>query len=224
MKPITTIRTPFHQKFGIPRQPLLVPEAWGVMEFPKDNFHVDAFRGIEKFSHLWLIFQFHSFKEEKVSSLVQPPRFDGNLKLGIFATRSPFRPNHLGLSVVEFERLEIKSSTLELSVRGVDLLDGTPIFDIKPYVPYCDAVPEARAELFEDKPKIHPVIWEVEAPPEKSMIEKVIGMDPRPGHYKFLDRDHAIHISDYNVKFRLKDEVFVIFEVEKVSPSFIKSE
>jgi tRNA-Thr(GGU) m(6)t(6)A37 methyltransferase TsaA len=216
MKPIATIQTPFHQKFGIPRQPLLVREAWGRMVFQKDNFHVDAFRGIEQFSHLWLIFQFHSFKEEKVSSLVQPPRFDGNLKLGIFATRSPFRPNHLGLSVVEFDRLEIKNSSIELWVRGVDLLNGTPIFDIKPYIPYCDAIPDARAELFADKPKMHEVVWEVEAPPEKAMIEKVIAMDPRPGHYKFLDRDHAIHIADYNVKFRLVKETFVIYEVERV--------
>ncbi|MEK6555093.1 MAG: tRNA (N6-threonylcarbamoyladenosine(37)-N6)-methyltransferase TrmO [Bdellovibrionota bacterium] len=215
MKTLTNIETPFHQKFGIPRQPLLVREAWGKMVFPKENFYVEAFRGIEKFSHLWLIFQFHSFKEEKVSSLVSPPRFDGQKKLGVFATRSPFRPNHMGLSVVEFDRLEVKQNSIELWVRGVDLLNGTPIYDIKPYIPYCDSIPDARAEMFEEKPKMHEVIWEVEAPPEKAMIEKVIAMDPRPGHYKFLDREHAILIADWNVKFRLVKETFVIHGVEK---------
>lgn len=185
------------------------------MQFPRDAFFSEAFRGIEGFSHLWLIFGFHSFKEEKVSALVQPPRFDGEKKFGVFATRSPFRPNHLGLSVVKFLSLDIRERCIELRVGGVDLLSGTPIYDIKPYIPYCDSVPDAQADYFDEAPKIQTVRWGVQPPAEKKdLIEKVIGLDPRPGHYKFLDREHAVLVADWNVKFRYENGEFIILGLE----------
>ena len=218
MQPITYIKTPYRQKFGVPRQPLLVPEAWGVMSFDRNEFFSEAFRGLENFSHLWLIFQFHQFKQEKVSSLVQPPRFDGEKKMGVFATRSPFRPNHLGLSVVKLKEVRKTHNQIEIHVAGVDLLNETPILDIKPYIPYCDAHVDAKATFFEEPPKMHPVIWSVEVDllvEERLMIEKTIAMDPRPGHYKFLNRDHAVLISDWNVRFRFENGLFTIYALEK---------
>ena len=144
---LSFINTPFKQKFAIPRQPLLVKSARGSMRFPKNDFFVEAFRGIESYSHLWLIFQFHGVEAENIKALVRPPRFEGEKK-GVFATRSPHRPNRIGMSVVKFEKLEITHHEVILTVSGVDLLDGTPILDIKPYLPYADAVMEAKAQDF----------------------------------------------------------------------------
>jgi len=137
MKPIAQIKTPFPEKFGVPRQSLLVSKAWGLMVFPKTDFYSEAFRGIEESSHLWLISEFHLIPNDDFNGLVRPPRFENKKKMGVYGTRSPHRPNRLGLSLVEFDRLEILSDKINLWVRGVDLVDGTPVFDIKPYVPLC---------------------------------------------------------------------------------------
>ena len=211
MTPICTIKTPFPEKFGIPRQPLLIPEALGLMEFPKNDFYVEAFRGIESFSHLWLIFSFHEAISEGAKALVRPPRFQGSDKWGVFATRSPHRPNHLGLSVVEFKSLEISSDKVRLTVAGVDLVDGTPIYDIKPYLPYCDSYPEARSGAFHHKPKFYPVKWMVEKPEEWQLIEKVIALDPRPSFDQMAS--FGVAVAGYNVRFRFVDEEFIIEEI-----------
>ena len=144
VEPLCFIRTPFVEKFGVPRQSLLVADAIGEMVFPKNDFYAEAFRGIETFSHLWLIFDFHQVDEKSVQALVRPPRFEGKLKLGVFATRSPHRPNRMGLSVVKFLKIEERKDFVHLFVSGVDLVDGTPILDIKPYIPHYDSVPDAR--------------------------------------------------------------------------------
>src|SRR5690606_12987675 len=139
MNILSFINTPFKEKFGIPRQPLLVKSAIGTMRFPKNDFFMEAFRGIEAYSHLWLLFQFHEVDEKNIKALVRPPRFEGE-KRGVFATRSPHRPNRIGMSVVEFASLQLKEREVGLTVRGVDLLDGPPILDIKNYVPYAHLV------------------------------------------------------------------------------------
>src|SRR5690606_25701974 len=127
---------------------------------------------LELTSHLWLIFEFHQVEESSVKALVRPPRFKGKKKLGVFATRSPHRPNRLGLSVVKFEKLEITGDEIILSVSGVDLVDGTPILDIKPYVPYIDCVANATNENFNSPPRPLNVKWECEKPSESVLIEK----------------------------------------------------
>jgi tRNA (adenine37-N6)-methyltransferase len=209
MNPICLIETPFHEKFGVPRQPLLVEEAWGRMVFPKNDFYSEAFRGVEDCSHLWLIFEFHLV--EGVSALVRPPRYEGKRKLGVFATRSPHRPNRLGLSVVRFEKLEI-TDVVTLHVSGVDLVSGTPIFDIKPYVPYVDSI---RATSIFERPVTRSVLWNCQRPEEAPLIEKVIGLDPRPGHDKSAD-EFAISIAGLNVRFREIDGVLTILRCDKL--------
>ncbi len=213
LEPLCFIRTPFIEKFGVPRQSLLVTSAIGEMVFPRTDFYAEAFRGIETFTHLWLTFQFHHVPEESVQALVRPPRFEGKMKLGVFATRSPHRPNRLGLSVVKFEKIEERGDGIHLFVSGVDLVDGTPILDIKPYIPYADRV-EAKADLFPNAPEKYQVVWKCEAPLEKKLIEETIALDPRPGHQKDEAAEYGVTIAGFNVRFRKAEEHFEIFMIE----------
>jgi tRNA-Thr(GGU) m(6)t(6)A37 methyltransferase TsaA len=214
MTPITSIHTPFPEKFGIPRQSLLVNEARGRLKFPKNDFYHEAFRGIEESSHLWLIFAFHLIKEDNFNGLVRPPRFEGKKKMGVYATRSPHRPNKLGLSVVKFESIQYLENEIVLEVSGVDLADGTPIYDIKPYVPYTDRVdaisPFQKQESF-------PVTWNCEKVLEGELIEKIIALDPRPQHDKDSQEEYGVSIAGYNVRFK-----FLVTHFEIISAVSIK--
>ena len=214
MEVITKIRTQFPEKFGVPRQSLLVREAMGVMTFPKNDFFMEAFRGIEESSHLWLVFQFHLIPAGEFNGLVRPPRFENKKKMGVYATRSPHRPNRLGLSVVEFDSLIVMDNEIVLKVRGVDLVDGTPIFDIKPYVPYTDAILTAKSP-FNEAPESLPVKWLCE-PVEKELIEKVIALDPRPAQDKASTADFGVSLAGYNIRFRLAGDHFEIMSAEKI--------
>ena len=211
MTPLCSIETPFQEKFGVPRQPLLIPEAMGILRFPKNDFYMEAFRGIESFSHLWLIFSFHQAVEEGFKALVRPPRFLGKEKWGVFASRSPHRPNHLGMSAVKFVSLEIKANEIVLKVSGVDLVSGTPILDIKPYIAYTDAIVDAVSGPFQERPEFRSVKWACDCalgPETKVLIEKVIGLDPRPGFDQ--DEEFGVSIAGYNVRFKMVDGEFVI--------------
>ncbi len=208
------IRTPFPEKFGVPRQSLLAMDAIGEMVFPKTDFTVEAFRGIETFSHLWLIFEFHQISADSVQALVRPPRFEGKMKLGVFSTRSPHRPNRLGLSVVKFLKIEERKDSVHLFVSGVDLVDGTPILDIKPYIPYADSV-KAEAPLFAEAPEKKNVVWKCDAPFEKNLIEEIISLDPRPGHQKEDHSSYGITLNDLNIRFQRSGDQFEILEVER---------
>jgi tRNA-Thr(GGU) m(6)t(6)A37 methyltransferase TsaA len=218
VEPICLIETPFKEKFGIPRQPMLVSQAWGKMEFPKNDFFSEAFRGIENFDYIWLIFSFHEAIAEGAKALVRPPRFGGphQQKWGVFATRSPHRPNHLGLSAVKLKSISFSEKKITLHVEGVDLLSGTPILDIKPYLSYCDSYPMASSGPFEKSPEFLPVAWRCEAnlnPDLRSLIEKVIGLDPRP---RFgLDKEFGLSLAGYNVRFKKEKESFVILSLAK---------
>lgn len=218
MTPLCVIETPFREKFGVPRQPLLIPEAWGLLRFPKNDFTAEAFRGIESSSHLWLIFEFSLVDPASIQALVRPPRLGGKQKMGVFATRSPHRPNRLGLSVVKFEKLEESEKEIILHVSGVDLVSGTPIFDIKPYVPYVDSIPEARS-LFSEAPEFRSVKWECEfSGPERSLIEKVVSLDPRPAHQRKENDEYGVSVAGFNVLFRGSENELVILKVSKESP------
>lgn len=214
MNAICHIETPYIEKFGVPRQSLLVQEAIGKMVFPKNDFFTEAFRGLESFSHLWLIFEFHHVNLKGANALIRPPRFAGKKKLGVFATRSPHRPNRLGLSVVKFEKLEITENKVILCVSGVDLVNGTPILDIKPYIPYADAVPSATARDFELPPAPKKVEWLCEKPENYHLIEKVIALDPRPGHEQKSSEEYGVSIGGMNVRFQEVEETFKILSVK----------
>jgi tRNA (adenine37-N6)-methyltransferase len=211
MTPLTLIKTPFKEKFGIPRQSLLVMEAIGTMLFPKTDFYVEAFRGIEKSSHVWLIFEFHQIPDGDFNGLVRPPRFGGKEKWGVYSTRSPHRPNRLGLSLVKFERIHFEGKSIELTVSGVDLLDGSPILDIKPHLSYVDNV-ESHSP-FGDKPVIYPVIWSCPKPIEDKLIEKIISLDPRPAHLFESEENFNIKIAEFDVKFIFRMGTFEILSL-----------
>ena len=214
MNTITKIRTPFPEKFGVPRQSLLVKEAVGVLSFPKNDFFMEAFRGLEESSHLWLIFEFHLVPLGEFKGLVRPPRFENKKKMGVYATRSPHRPNRLGLSVVEFDSLKVVDDQIVLKVRGVDLVDGTPILDIKPYVPYTDAIVNAQYP-FTEAPAAFPVKWLCE-PVERVLIEKIIALDPRPAQDKASTADFGASLAGYNIRFRLHAQELQILSAEKI--------
>jgi tRNA-Thr(GGU) m(6)t(6)A37 methyltransferase TsaA len=216
LEPLCFIKTPFLEKFGVPRQSLLVEDAIGEMIFPKNDFYAEAFRGIETFTHLWLVFGFHQVNHDSVQALVRPPRFEGKMKLGVFATRSPHRPNRLGLSVVNFVKLEERSENVHLFVSGVDLVNGSPIFDIKPYIPYADSV-TATATLFTTPPEKTSVTWKCDPPMEKKLIEETISLDPRPGHQKEDLSEYGVTLNGMNVRFRKTEETIEILEVKKVT-------
>ena len=200
---IATLRTCYTDKFGVPRQSGLAPSAWGIVEFSPAYRRPEAVRGIEAFSHLWLITQFHLFKEEPGTLTVRPPRLGGNEKRGVFATRSPFRPNRLTLSVVKLDRVELDGEHApRLFVSGVDLVDGTPVIDIKPYIPYADSVPDAAGGFAAAAPPTVPVLWGCEsaAPPEvRRIIEESLALQPQPAYHDQPDRTYATEIAGWRV-------------------------
>lgn len=201
---IATLRTCYTGKFGVPRQPGLVPGAWGVIEFEPAYRRLEAVRGIEQFSHLWLITQFHLVTEEPVSLTVRPPRLGGNEKRGVFATRSPFRPNRLTLSAVKLDRVELEGDLApRLFVSGVDLVDKTPVFDIKPYIRYADSIPDAQSGFAGETPPQLPVHWDCESavPDEvRAIIDQSLALQPQPAYHNDSMRQYATEIAGWRVK------------------------
>ncbi|MCH8502058.1 MAG: tRNA (N6-threonylcarbamoyladenosine(37)-N6)-methyltransferase TrmO [Aliidiomarina sp.] len=225
IEPIGYIRSPYRQKFAIPRQPGLVKSAIGSIELVAPFDHPDCLRGIEDFSHLWLSFVFHETAAQGWKPLVRPPRLGGNAKKGVLATRSTFRPNALGLSVVELVDVQI-SPKPKLIVRGLDLLDGTPIIDIKPYLPYADAIPNARGGFADDRPSTGVTIEFSEAaeagllqahahPHLRQLISEVLGQDPRPGYQREQNwqKEYGMHLYHYNIKWRVQDNIATVTQV-----------
>ncbi len=222
IKPIGFIKTDFKEKFGIPRQSGIIENIKGEIVFEKQFRDPDALRGIEEYSHLWLIFDFSKNHRDQFLPTVRPPRLGGNKRVGVFATRSPFRPNNLGLSCVKFEGIK-KDEKLGniLVVSGVDLLDNTPIYDIKPYIPYCDSKPNAKGsfsddfkdykiEVFYDENVFFGVENEI-----KENIIKIISQNPKPA-YKTDIREYKFLFSDYEITFEIKDEKAKILKIEKI--------
>lgn len=190
VSPIGFVRSCFKEKFAIPRQPQLAPAARGILELVPPFDQGDAVQGLEQVSHVWLLFLFHQALEDKPRLKVRPPRLGGNKSMGVFATRATHRPNGIGQSVVKLEKVE--ASRLLLS--GIDLLDGTPILDIKPYVPYADRVDDARNDIASAAPELIPVQWSDTAriqayehairlaEPLVQLIEQCLAQDPRPAY------------------------------------------
>jgi tRNA (adenine37-N6)-methyltransferase len=217
---IAKLRTCYTDKFGVPRQSGLVPAAWGIIEFEPAYRRAEAVRGIEEFSHLWLITQFHLVNEEPTALTVRPPKLGGNERRGVFATRSPFRPNRLTLSVVKLDRVELDGDKVpRLFVSGVDLVDGTPVFDIKPYICYADSIPEARSSFATTPPPPVPVLWECQSsvPEEvRVIIDQSLAQQPQPAYHDDSDRAYATEIGGWRVKWASKPECARVMSCEKV--------
>ena len=217
---IAKMHSDFPTKFGIPRQPHLVSELRSTIVFEPEYRNADALRGLEGFSHLWIIWQFSEAVRSGWSPTVRPPRLGGNTRMGVFATRSPFRPNNLGLSCVKLEGVEItKEFGPVIHVSGADLMDGTPIFDIKPYIPYADAHPEARGGFTDTADEF---ILKVEFPPE--LLEKlpeskraaavgVLSHDPRPSYQRKAGRVYGLPFAGFDIRFTVEEDRLTVCEV-----------
>ena len=213
MRIIAHIRTDFPEKFGIPRQSGLVEGLKGRVVFQPEYRNPEAFRGLEAFSHIWLLWQFSQAQRPGWSATVRPPRLGGKVKLGVFATRSPFRPNGIGLSSVRLERLQLDGPEGPvLHVAGIDMMDGTPIYDVKPYIPYADCHPDAT-QGYTEATQEHGL--QVDFPPELLAIypehkrEAVLGMlaqDPRPAYVQDPERVYGVTFAGYDVKFQVQGD------------------
>jgi len=214
---IGTIHSPWKEKFAVPRQPGLVTAMGAELELIAPYNHHDMVRGIENFSHLWLLFIFHQTQQQGWKPLVRPPRLGGNDKIGVLASRSTFRPNPIGMSLVEFKGIRHDKKRLILELGSVDLVDGTPIVDIKPYLPFAESLPDARAGYaqsppeasmqvyFSDAAEQHLLCYQYSHPDLAEFIQQVLAQDPRPAYRRHQDDAHfyAASLSDFTVRWRV---------------------
>ena len=220
IRPIARLYSDLPDKFGVPRQAGIVEALEGRIVFEPEFRNPDALRGIEGFSHLWLIWQFSRALRTEFSPTVRPPRLGGNERVGVFATRSPFRPNSLGLSCVRLLRVETDAQLgTVLIVGGADLLDGTPIFDIKPYIPYADCKPEALSGFAPDAGRMLRVEYlpgvEAQIPAGKrEALRGVLANDPRPRYQDDPERIYGLSFAGKNVKFRVAGDMLTVIAVE----------
>ena len=223
MKPVARIRSDFPTKFGIPRQSGLVDSLTATIVFEPEYRDPEALRGMEGFSHLWLIWEFSEAKRDSWSPTVRPPRLGGNTRMGVFATRSPFRPNPIGLSCVRLLGVETTADMgTVLHVAGADLMDGTPIFDIKPYIPYADCHPDAT-EGFTAPGQDY--LLEVDIPAELlpripadrlDALKGVLAQDPRPSYQRDPERVYGFGFAGMEIKFTVRDGVLQVNSVKQV--------
>lgn len=225
---IGVIRSPYKEKFAVPRQPGLVKDGGGELRLLAPYNQADAVRGLEAFSHLWLLFVFHQTMEGGWHPTVRPPRLGGNARMGVFATRSTFRPNPIGMSLVELKGIHCQKDEVILQLGSLDLVDGTPIVDIKPYLPFAEAVPDARAGYAQQAPQAEMnVIFTPEVQLQLAGLEgryphiarficQVLAQDPRPAYRKGEDvgKTYAVLLLDFNVRWRVTEQGFEVFALE----------
>lgn len=218
IKPIARIKNDFDDKFGIPRQSGRV-KTEGRIVFEKEYQNPDYIKGIEQFSHLWLIWEFSENVNHKECATVRPPRLGGNIKIGVFASRAPFRPNNLGLSCVKLVGFEKAVNGFDLIVEGADLMNGTPIYDIKPYIPYTDCINDA-AGGFAEKHKEHALNVEISEnlinriPTKKQqMLLDILKDDPRPAYHHDNDRIYGFSFSGFEIKFNVKNDTIFVTDI-----------
>lgn len=215
MQPIAHIRSPYAEKFGVPRQGNLAPHVISEIIFEPPYRNPECVRGLEAFSHLWLIWKFHH-NGETWHPTVRPPRLGGNTRLGVFATRSPFRPNGLGLSVVKL--LSVEPGPV-LRVSGADMVDGSPIYDIKPYVPYADSIPEAAGGFTSVARPLLQVEWQTVRPDEPAewvaALEETLAQDPRPAYQDDAQRVYHLLFLPWEISFRVENGKACIIRLRK---------
>lgn len=222
IEPIAYFHSPFHSKFGIPKQSGLVEELEGSIVFCPEYRNADALRGVDEFDYLWLIWGFSANKHAATSLVVRPPLLGGNEKMGVFATRSPFRPNALGLSSVRISRIETDTTCGPvITVVGADLMDGTPIYDIKPYIPYADSHPEAKGGFTDTHAicrltvVIPDCFHHLFSQSQLQALYKVLELDPRPHYHKSGQKEYGMPYMDYDVHFTVNDGVLTVTDVIK---------
>lgn len=227
LTPIGFLQSGYKEKFGIPRQSGLVKNQATITMVPPYNC-IEAFRGLEDYSHIWIEFIFHQNLRSEWKPTVRPPRLGGNEKRGVFATRSPFRPNHVGLSVVKVLAIKQTANGVCVSIEGADLVDGTPIIDIKPYLPYVDAITDAQGGFATSAPinKLS-IEWqplarkrlEMESkshPDLKELIESTLALDPRPAYHQDSDKKYGIHLYEFNIVWSVQNGTASIHAIEKL--------
>ncbi len=222
IEPIAHFRSPLKSKFGIPRQSGLAENLTGSIVFEPPYRHMEAFRGIADFDYLWLIWEFSENRGEG-NLTVRPPRLGGNTRMGVFATRSPFRPNSLGLSCVRFDHLEEDPKLGPvIYVKGADLMDGTPIYDIKPYVVYADSHPEAKSgfvdhtawkKLMVEIPEHLAKLFSAE---DLETLRQTLSLDPRPSYHDDSQRIYGMPFGDYDVRFRVEEDTVTVVECNQL--------
>lgn len=219
--PIAHIRTCFKEKFGTPRQAGLIPSARGEIVFEPACRHPEAFRGLENFSHLWLIFLFDKSADQGWRPTVRPPRLGGNERMGVFATRSPFRPNPIGLSAVRLESIDYTHEQGPvLHVLGADIVDGTPVLDIKPYIPYADSIPDAAGGFARETPNPVPVHIPGDLagslPPDwLDIITQTLSADPRPAYHNDSGRIYGLLLGGYDIHWQFREEAIHVVSLNK---------
>lgn len=227
LKPIGHVNSPYKQKFVIPRQANLVSAGLGSIELNQEYADINSLRGMEQFSHLWIIFFLHATAEKGWSPTVKPPRLGGKKKVGVFSSRAPYRPNPIGISAVEYiEHYESRGRVL-IKVGGLDLLDGTPVLDLKPYIPYADSIPNASGGYAAEKPPNKLVIVflrkaeeelianKVNYPNLKELIVQLLTLDPRPAwRVKSQDnKQYGVTLYDLNIKFRIERKQTTVISI-----------
>lgn len=228
--PIAIVHSPFKEKFGIPRQPGLSKSLTSSVKFLPGYSNEEVIRGLEGCSHIWLLFIFSECVDKGWSTMVRPPRLGGNKRMGVFATRSPFRPNPIGLSPVKLVEIVQNGKELELIVSGADLLDGTPVIDIKPYLPYSDCITDAEFPFANEIRLLQqevtfsetaaPKVLEAEtrlALPVKQQICELLKCDPRPAYKKNApDRVYGVRLHDMNIRFSINDDQIRVHDIETI--------
>lgn len=225
---IGVIRSPYKEKFAVPRQPGLVKSCSGELHLLPPYNQADAVRGLEAFSHLWVLFVFHQTMEGGWRPTVRPPRLGGNARMGVFATRSTFRPNPIGMSLVELRDIRCHKEHVILELGGLDLVDGTPVVDIKPYLPFAESLPDARASYAQDAPQASVNVTftaeiaeqliglEKRYPRLRQFVTEVLAQDPRPAYRKNEEegKTYAVWLLDFNVRWRVTTSGFEVFALE----------
>lgn len=223
-EPIGFIHSPFQQKFGIPRQSGLVPEIKARLELIPPYNNPDTVAELEGYSHIWLQFVFHQAMREGWQPRVRPPRLGGNRRVGVFASRAPFRPNPIGLSVVALDRVLVDGAGVVLELSGADLLDGTPVLDIKPYVPYVDSIPDARSGFAPDPPEARlavrfselaqgQLLGRADGAELRVLITRLLELDPRPAYAQEDGRVYGFRLYDFDLRWQMDGAEIVVLEL-----------
>jgi tRNA-Thr(GGU) m(6)t(6)A37 methyltransferase TsaA len=228
IKVIAHIRSPFKEKFATPRQPGLTPTVQAKIEFVPEFAPAEALRDLEQFSHIWLMFLFHKNWDKGWTPTVRPPRLGGNRRIGVYATRSPFRPNPIGLSAVKLLGVEKQGTTPSLRITGADLIDGTPIIDIKPYISYSDAIAETYCGFAEESPEHLPVSFSEKAQQTLNELDnsqqleehlrEILSLDPRPAYRKNTRdlKEYGVRLDRFNIRWRVTEEKVQIIAIELI--------